>query len=60
MYSYEIEQLLRLKNYILSIKEYIQILNTSTQIKHIKYDPYNDTFYIETEDNYNFKFKIKD
>lgn len=59
MYSHEIEQLLKLKNYILSVKEYLNVCNSS-QITHIKYDPFEDVFYISTEDKYNFKFKIKD
>ena len=58
MYSHEIEQLLKLKNYILSVKEYFKVCNSS-QIKYIKYDPFEDVFYISTEDKYNFKFKIK-
>lgn len=59
MYSHEIENLLKLRNYLLTAKEYINICNTSNQITYIKYDPYEDVFYISTEDKYNFKFKIK-
>ena len=58
MYSHEIEQLLKLKNYILSVKEYFNVCSSS-QIKYIKYDPFEDVFYISTEDKYNFKFRIK-
>lgn len=60
MYSHEIETLLKLKNYLLTAKEYINICDSSNQIKYIKYDPFEDVFYINTKDNYNFKFKIKD
>lgn len=59
MYSHEIENLLKLRNYLLTAKEYINVCNTSNQITYIKYDPYEDVFYISTEDKYNFKFKIK-
>ena len=59
MYSHEIENLLKLKNYLLTAKEYINVCNTSNQITYIKYDPYEDVFYISTEDKYNFKFRIK-
>lgn len=57
MYSREIEELLQLKNYILSVKEYFNVCSSS-QIKYIKYDPYEDIFYISTEDKYNFKFRV--
>ena len=56
MYSYEIEQLLKLRNYLVSIQEYNKICN-SPQIYHIKYD--NGLFYIWTNDNYKFVLKIR-
>lgn len=61
MYSYEIDRLLKIKNYLLSVKEYQSIsdIKSNPQINHIKYDCYNDTFEINTKDNYNFKFKVK-
>lgn len=59
MYSYEIENLLKIRNYLLSSKEYINMCKTSNQIKSITYKPFEDTFYVATNDNYNFKFKVK-
>lgn len=59
MYSHEIENLLKLRNYLLTAKEYINICDSSNQITYIKYDPYEDVFYVSTEDKYNFKFRIK-
>lgn len=59
MYSHEIENLLKIRNYLLSSKEYINMCNTSNQIKSITYKPFEDTFYVATNDNYNFKFKVK-
>lgn len=56
MYSYEIENLLKLKNYLVSIQEYLDIVK-SPQIDHIKYE--NDVFNIWTNDNYNFILKIR-
>lgn len=56
MYSYEIEKLLKLRNYLISIKEYLEITK-SPQIDHIKYE--NDTFFLWSNDGYTFKFKIK-
>lgn len=59
MYSWEIEQLLKLKNYLISNKEYFEICKTSPQIKGIEYKPFENEFYIWTDDQYNFKFKVK-
>ena len=58
MYSWEIEQLLKLRNYLITMDEYIRIVS-SKQVNMVKYDPYNNTFYISTADNYNFQLKIK-
>lgn len=56
MYSHEIEQLLKLKNNLVTIKEYLKITESS-QIDHIKYD--NGLFYLWTTDNYKFVLKIR-
>ena len=56
MYSYEIEKLLKLKKYLISIQEYLEIIK-SPQIDHIKYE--NDNFYIWTNDGYAFKLQIR-
>jgi hypothetical protein len=59
MYSFEIENLMKLKNYLINVKEYLQICNTSPQIREVKYDPYQDNFMIETDDNYKVYFKVR-
>ena len=56
MYSYEIEALLRVRNNLVSLKEYIDICNSS-QVDHVEYK--DDEFHIWTNDNYSFKLKIK-
>ena len=56
MYSKEIEQLLRAKNYLISVKEYIQIIKSS-QVDHVIYK--NQQFYIYTTDGYQFKLQVK-
>ena len=56
MYSNEIEKLLKLKNYLITIQEYLEIIK-SPQIDHIKYE--NDTFFMWSNDGYKFTFKIK-
>lgn len=58
MYSWEIQQLLQIRNYLISNKEYFYILDTSPQIRGIEYKPYENNFYMWTDDNYNFKFKV--
>lgn len=57
MYSHEIEELLKLRNYLISVKEYLRILETSPQINHIKYE--NDEFICWTTDNYKFVLKVE-
>ena len=57
MYSSEIQELLKIRNNLISMKEYIEICN-SPQIDHIKYE--NDKFYLWTTDNYKFELKIKE
>ena len=56
MYSNEIENLLKLRNYLVTVQEYINIIK-SPQIDHIKYE--NDMFYMWTNDNYSFTLKIR-
>ena len=58
MYSHEIQQLLELKNYVLELKEYIEVIRTSPQIDHIKYE--DNHFFFFFTDNFHLKFKIKE
>ena len=58
MYSWEIEQLIELKNYVITIQDYCEIIRTSPQIDHILYN--QDHFEMCTDDYYKFKFKIKE
>ena len=59
MYSFEIERLLKIRNYLITCSEYFEILSTSPQINHVKYNPDEDTTEISTEDGKSFKVKIK-
>lgn len=61
MYSYEIKQLLELKNFLLDRKEANKILNVkdNPQINHIKYNQNGNDFEMWTSDDYYFKFKVK-
>ena len=63
MYTGEIENLLKLRNYILYCDEYEHMFKTSPQIKKIKYNAYDDTFETWTKEdngsiNY-FKYKVR-
>ena len=57
MYSHEIEELLKIKQNVLSIAEYLEILSTSPQINHVKYN--NGCYEIETDDRYKFRVHVK-
>lgn len=59
MFTWEIKNLMITNNYLINSKEYISLCKTSPQIREVKYDPYNDNFMIETEDNYKVYFKVK-
>ena len=56
MFSYEIKQLLELRNNLVSVKEYIQIIK-SEQVDHVVYS--GQQFHIYTTDGYQFVLKIK-
>lgn len=58
MYSWEIQELMQLREYILEAQEYLRILNTSPQIYNVSYDAYNDLFHIGTDDNYDWNFRV--
>ena len=55
MYSHEIEELLRVRNYLVTLQEYKWIV-TSPQVVHVKYE--NDEFKIKTSDGYKFTLKL--
>ena len=56
MYSDEIARLLKMRYNLVSIREYIQIIE-SPQVDHVKYE--NDEFKIWTNDGYAFTLKIR-
>ncbi len=56
MYSHEIQKLLELRNYMISYKEYIQIIR-SPQVDHVVFK--NHQFQIWTNDGYQFKLQIR-
>lgn len=58
MYSHEIEKLLKIRNYLISSQEYLNIMKTSPQINAVKYNPYSNDFETWTNDNYYWKYKV--
>ena len=58
MYSWEIQQLMEYKNYLLTCKEYIDMVFGSSQINRVRYNPYSNDYEIWTNDNYYVKFKV--
>ena len=56
MYSEEIKGLLKARNNLVTLKEYIKIVS-SPQIDHVLFK--DNQFYIWTTDNYQFVLKIK-
>lgn len=62
MYSNKIDELIKLRNYILSNYEYLKItdVETSTQITNVSYKHENSgyDFQIKTNDGYFWKIKV--
>lgn len=58
MYSHEIDQILKSHNYNINSDTYLHICNSSPQITHVKYDPYDDSFELWTNDYYCWKTNV--
>lgn len=58
MYSQEIQELINFKQQVITLNDYINIIQTSPQVDHILYQ--DENFNLFTTDNYHFKFKIKE
>ena len=59
MYSYEIDQVIKSQNYNMYSKTYLHICKSSSQIVHVKYEPFENNFNIWTNDNYHWTFKVR-
>ena len=57
MYSHEIKEFLKLKKYILTVEEYLKVIE-SPQIRSISFN--DGKFYMKTDDGYEFCLKIQD
>lgn len=58
MYSYEIDQELKCKKYDIDSETYLHICNSSLQITHVKYNPYDASFELWTNDDYYWKINV--
>ena len=58
MYSHEIEELLRVRNNLVTVQEYLEICKSS-QVNCVKYNAEKNNFEIHTKDNYHFILKIE-
>ena len=63
MYTWEIEKLLKLRNYLLTGREHEQATIKSPQVKTVHYNACEDSFEIWTKEDNNaikyFKYKVK-
>ena len=59
MYTWEIENIIQNNQGILDSKTYLEICKTSPQITRVKYEAFEDKFYIWTNDSdKTFEFKV--
>lgn len=58
MYSYEIDNLLKSKNYTIDSDTYTNICKSSPQVKRVKYEPVHNSFEIRTDDGFHWKFVV--
>ena len=61
LYSSEIEQFLKERNYVVTPEEcnVLMDVNTNTQIKKMKYFCGNNEYHIVTDDGYHFIFYVR-
>lgn len=60
VYSWEIDQKIKYFNYNLPSSVYIEIsdVNKNSQIGHIEYDSWSNSFTIWTKDGWNWRFQV--
>ena len=54
----KIKELLELKDYLLTVKEYMLIIQTSPQICYMNYDRERDIFEFSTDEGKSFEFRV--
>lgn len=58
MYSYEIDENLKSQKYDVDSKTYLHICQSISQISQIKYNSFESSFKLWTNDNYYWKFEV--
>ena len=58
MYSFEIDELLKNENYNIDSQTYLHIINSSPQINHIIYKPFGGYYEMQSNDGYEWEFKV--
>ena len=58
MYSHEIDNVLKEKNYTIESTLYSEICKNSPQISRVTFNPYENNFSISTNDNWNWTFNV--
>lgn len=59
MFSYEISDIVKKYNYCIPSSVYIRIIQTSPQINHVLYNPYNDKFNMWDKDGTYWEYSVK-
>lgn len=61
MFSHEIDNFLRIRNWCLTPSEYLNITDFSqhSQLNRVTYNPFQDNYTISTKDGWNWIIKIK-
>jgi hypothetical protein len=61
MFSHELDFYIKFRNNTLSPQEYIFVTNlhNSPQINYVKYEPFQNEFYIGTKDGWSWTIKLK-
>ena len=60
MYSYEIKAFIEKRNHVLNHEEFLEItdIERNPQIQSMKYNTFDDTYELVTNDGYFFKFMV--
>ena len=59
MFSWEIDELIKYRNYLITIQDYINICKTSPQIYLYEYNGIEDKYHFKTKDKYEWYFKVR-
>ena len=58
MYSHEIDNVLKEKNYVIESNLYDEICKNSPQISRVTFNAFSNNFSISTDDNWHWTFNV--